>query len=55
MKNKTKKRVRYYSAYKDETFDGTVITETKYYYVVIPDQFLQLTQKWNKLKCEVLR
>ena len=47
-------RVRFYPIYTDETFDGTVIDEKPNYYVVIPDQNLQLTQNWNKRKCDVL-
>lgn len=48
-------RVRFYPTDTDETFDGTVIDEKQNYYVVIPDQNLQLTQNWNKIKCDVLR
>ena len=48
-------RVRFYPTDTDETFDGTVIDEKPNYYVVIPDQNLQLTQNWNKRKCDVLR
>lgn len=48
-------RVRFYPSDTDETFDGTVIDEKPNYYVVIPDQNLQLTQNWNKRKCDVLR
>jgi hypothetical protein len=48
-------RVRFYPTDTDETFDGTVIDEKKNYYVVIPDQNLQLIQNWNKIKCDVIR
>jgi hypothetical protein len=48
-------RVRFYPTDTDETFDGTVIDEKPNYYVVIPDKNLQLTQNWNKRKCDVLR
>jgi hypothetical protein len=53
--NKPSVRVRFYPTDTDETFDGTVIDEKPNYYVVIPDQNLQLTQNWNKRKCDVLR
>ena len=48
-------RVRFYPTDTDETFDGTVIGEKPNYYVVIPDENLQLTQNWNKRRCDVLR
>ena len=48
-------RVRFYPTDTDETFDGTVIVEKQNFYVVIPDQNLQLTQKWNKKRCDVIR
>ena len=47
-------RVRFYPDDTDETFDGTVIDEKPNFYVVIPDQNLQLTQNWNKRKCDVI-
>ena len=48
-------RVRFCPKDTDETFDGTEIDEKPNYYVVIPDQNLQLTQNWNKRYCDVLR
>lgn len=48
-------RVKFYPTDTDETFDGTVIDEKPNFYVVIPDQNLQLTQNWNKSRCDVFR
>lgn len=52
---RAEKRVRFHPADTDETFDGTVITERLNYYVVIPDQNLQLTQNWSKRRCDIIR
>lgn len=48
-------RVRFYPKDVDETFDGTVIEETQYSYLVIPDDNLTGTARWNKKHCDVLR
>jgi len=48
-------RVRFYPKDVDETFDGTVIDETQYSYLVIPDDNLTATARWNKKCCDVLR
>lgn len=48
-------RVRFYPKDVDETFDGTVIEETQYSYLVIPDDNLTGTARWNKKCCDVLR
>lgn len=48
-------RVRFYPKDVDETFDGTVIEETQYSYLVIPDDNLTGTARWNKKYCDVLR
>jgi len=53
-KHFNKIRVRFYPKGVDETFDGTVIEETKYSYLVIPDDNLTVTTRWNKKCCEVL-
>lgn len=47
-------RVRWHPTDVDETFDGTVIQESDYYYVVIPDDDLMMTVKWNKNTCEII-
>ena len=47
-------RVRFSPKDVDETFDGTVIEETKYSYLVIPDDNLTGTARWNKRCCDVL-
>lgn len=47
-------RVRFYPKDVDETFDGTVIEETQYSYLVIPDDNLTGTARWNKKCCDVL-
>ena len=48
-------RVRFYPKDTDETFDGTVIEETQYSYLVIPDDNLTGTARWNKKRCGELR
>jgi len=48
-------RVRFYPKDVDETFDGTVIEETQYSYLVIPDDNLTGTARWNKKCCDVMR
>jgi hypothetical protein len=47
-------RVRFYPTDTDETFDGIVIEETQYSYLVIPDDNLTGTARWNKKRCDVL-
>lgn len=47
-------RVRFYPTDTDETFDGTLIEETKYSYVVTPDDNLTGTARWNKKCCDIL-
>lgn len=48
-------RVKWYPKDTDETFIGTVIEETTYSYLVIPDYDLGGTARWNKRYCDVLR
>jgi hypothetical protein len=48
-------RVRFYPKDVDKTFDGTVIEETQYSYLVIPDDNMTGTARWNKKCCDVLR
>lgn len=48
-------RVRNYNEETDETEDGTVIDITLNTYLVIPDYNLQMTVRWDKLNCDVLR
>jgi hypothetical protein len=48
-------RVRFYPKDSDETFVGTVIEETQYSYLVIPDDNVVGTARWNKKYCDVLR
>lgn len=50
-----KLRVRFYPADTDETFDGTVLEETKGSYLVVPDQNLMGTARWNKNYCDIIR
>ena len=47
-------RVRWYPTDIDETFDGTVISETDRIYVVVPDNSDAPTQNWDKRRCEVI-
>jgi hypothetical protein len=48
-------RVRFYNQDCDEVFDGTVIAQELNKYVVIPDYNLQLTVRWEKIHCDILR
>lgn len=48
-------RVRNYNAFTDEREDGTVIDATLNTYLVIPDYNLQMTVRWAKVDCDVLR
>ena len=48
-------RIRFYPKDTDETFDGSVIEETQFSYLVIPDDNLTGTARWNKKYCDVLR
>lgn len=48
-------RVRFFPKDSEETFDGTVIEETEYSYLVIPDDNLTGTARWNKKYCDTLR
>ena len=47
-------RIRFYPKDTDETYEGTLIGETEYSYIVIPDDNLTATTRWNKKCCEVL-
>jgi hypothetical protein len=48
-------RVRNYNEETGETEDGTVIDATLNTYLVIPDYNLQMTVRWDKMNCDVLR
>jgi hypothetical protein len=48
-------RVRHYNAFTDERENGTVIDTTLNTYLVIPDYNLQMTVRWAKVDCDVLR
>lgn len=48
-------RIRFYPKDTDETFDGSVIEETQFSYLVIPDDNLTGIARWNKKYCDVLR
>jgi hypothetical protein len=52
--NKPAIRVRFYPKDVDESFDGTVIEESGYSYLVIPDDNLNGTARWNKKCCDVI-
>lgn len=47
-------RVRFFPTDTEETFEGTVLDEKQNYYIVKPDQNLDLVQNWNKKRCCVL-
>lgn len=48
-------RVRNYNNETGETEDGKVIDATLNTYLVIPDYNLQITVRWDKMNCDVLR
>lgn len=48
------KRVRFSPRDTAETYIGTVIFESEFYYLVIPDDNLKGTASWNKKRCDVL-
>lgn len=48
-------RVRNYNEETGETEDGTVMDATLNTYLVIPDYNLQMTVRWDKANCDVLR
>lgn len=48
-------RVRNYNEKTGETEEGTVIDATLNTYLVIPDYNLQMTVRWDKMNCDVLR
>ena len=48
-------RVRNYNEETGETEDGTVIDATLNTYLVIPDYNLNMTVRWDKVNCDVLR
>ena len=48
-------RVRFYPKDTDETYDGTVIEENQYSYLVIPDDNLTRTARWNKKVCDIIQ
>lgn len=48
-------RVRNYNEETGETEDGTVIDATLNTYLVIPDYNIQITVRWDKMSCDVLR
>lgn len=47
-------RVRVFPNDTDETFDGTIIEEKPNFYVVRPDDNLELKQNWNKKICKII-
>lgn len=47
-------RIRFMPKDVDEAFVGTLIEETKYSYIVIPDDNLTGTAIWRKQCCEII-
>ena len=47
-------RIRFCPKDCDETFEGTLIEERKYSYLVIPDDNLTGTAHWTKRYCEII-
>ena len=47
-------RVRFCPIDTEETFEGKVIHESNYSYVVIPDDNLTGTARWSKKYCEII-
>ena len=48
-------RVRHWNEETDEREDGTVIDITLNTYLVIPDVNLEITERWGKIDCDILR
>lgn len=48
-------RVRFFSKETNLTFLGTVIDETSYSYIVMPDDNLMEIDEWDKDNCDVIR
>ena len=49
------KRVMRYDAYSGESWHGTIISETANSYIVVPDDDIRPTIKWNKTDCEIAK
>jgi len=47
-------RIRFHPKDTDETYDGTLIEENQHSYLVVPDDNLTGTARWNKKCCELL-
>ncbi len=50
----TPQKVRFHPKDTDEIFEGTVIEETKYSFLVIPDDDFSVTTRWNKNRCQLI-
>ena len=48
------KRVRWYPVDIDETYDGTIVEEKEFLYVVVPDDDHAPRSNWNKITCEII-
>ncbi len=48
------KRVRWHPVDTEETFDGTIVEEKEFLFVVVPDDGHAPTQNWNKKTCEII-
>ena len=48
------KRVRWHPVDIEETFDGTIIEEKEFLYVVVPDDDYAPRSNWNKITCEII-
>lgn len=49
------KRVMRYDAYSGEPWHGTIISETANSYVVVPDDDVRPTVRWDKVDCELAK
>lgn len=47
-------RVTHFNYETEEQEQGTVIDQSKLYYIVIPDYNLEINVRWRKLDCDVL-
>ena len=47
------KRVQRYDAYSGEIWCGTIIAETANSYIVVPDDDVRPTVRWDKVDCEL--
>ncbi len=52
---KSEVRIRFYPKDTDDTFDGTLIQEDIHSYLVVPDDNLTGSARWNKKYCDIIK